>query len=290
MSSERAIANKLSVVGIGGNILLASFKFLAGVLGNSAAMVSDAVHSLSDVLATAIAYLGVRLSKRSADASHPFGHERFECVASLLLGLILAVTGIGIGAASVESIVTGAYLTVAAPSAIALAGAIVSIAVKEAMFWYTRHWAKVLNSSAFMADAWHHRSDAISSIGALIGIAGAMAGFAICDALASIAICLIILKVAWGVLKTAIDGMLDVPCAELTEEEIGKCLTDQAGVVRLDALRSRQFGNRAYVEAEIAVDGELPLHEAHAIAEDAHHAVEKRFPAVKHIMIHVNPA
>ena len=290
MSAETAIANKLSVVGVGGNITLAAFKLIAGILGNSAAMVSDAVHSLSDVLATAIAYLGVRLSKRTADATHPFGHERFECLASLALGIILAVTGIGIGAASVESIATGAYATAAAPTAIALAGALVSIGVKEAMFWYTRHWARVLDSSAFMADAWHHRSDAISSIGALIGIAGAMLGFPLCDALASIAICAIILKVAWDVLKGAIDNMLDAPCEPDTEREIRDCIAGQRGVVRLDSLRSRRFGNRAYVEAEIAVDGSLPLHDAHAIAEAAHNTVEARFPTVKHIMIHVNPA
>lgn len=290
MSVETAIANKLSVVGVGGNIALAAFKLIAGILGNSAAMVSDAVHSLSDVLATAIAYLGVRLSKRAADATHPFGHERFECLASLALGIILAATGIGIGAASVESIVTGIYATASAPTAIALAGALVSIGVKEAMFWYTRHWARVLNSSAFMADAWHHRSDAISSIGALIGIAGAMLGFPLCDALASIAICAIILKVAWDVLKGAMDNMLDVPCEPGTEREIRDCIANQHGVVRLDSLRSRRFGNRAYVEAEIAVDGSLPLHDAHAIAEAAHSSVETRFPTVKHIMIHVNPA
>ena len=191
-ADERRIANKLAGVGVTGNIALSAFKLFAGIFGNSAAMVSDAVHSLSDVAATAIAFVGVRLSQRAADESHPYGHERFECLASMALGLILAATGAGIGFASVESIVTGAYKTATAPGWLALSAAIVSIVVKEGMFWYTRHWARVMNSDAFMADAWHHRSDALSSIGALVGIGGAMLGWGVCDPLASTVICLII--------------------------------------------------------------------------------------------------
>ena len=287
---ERTIAARLSTVGIGGNIALAAFKFAAGILGNSAAMISDAVHSLSDVLATAIAYVGVRLSQRQADKSHPYGHERFECLASLALGLILAATGLGIGIASVESIVTGAYRELSAPGIIALAAAAISIAAKEAMFWYTRHWARVLNSSAFMADAWHHRSDAISSVGALLGIGAALLGFPLGDALASALICLIVLKVAFDVLKDAVDKLLDTPCSDEFEGKVRTCIAEVPGVRGVDALRTRQFGNRAYVDAEIAVDGKLTLLEAHAIAEAAHDAVEKAFTDVKHIMIHENPA
>ena len=158
------------------------------------------------------------------------------------------------------------------------------------MFWYTRHWARVLNSSAFMADAWHHRSDAISSIGALLGIGASMLGFAAGDAIASLAICVIILKVAYDVMKDALNNMTDTPCDHEFERKIGGCIEKVPGVVRIDALRTRKFGNRVYVDAEIAVDGQLKLIEAHEIAEAAHDAVEANFEEVKHIMIHENPA
>ncbi len=287
---EKAISAKLASIGVAGNVALSAFKLIAGIFGNSSAMISDAVHSLSDVFATAIAYVGVRLSKREADETHPYGHERFECVASLALGIILAFTGLAIGLSSVESIASGAYLDAATPGMLALVAAVVSIVVKEAMFWYTRHWARVLDSSAFMADAWHHRSDALSSIGALLGIGAAMLGFPIGDPLASIVICVIVLKVALDVLKDAVDKMLDTPCGDEFETAVADVITATAGVVHIDALRTRQFGNKVYVDAEIAVEGSLPLTQAHAIAEAAHDAVEAKFPEVKHIMIHENPA
>ena len=287
---EKAISAKLASIGVAGNVALSAFKLVAGIFGNSSAMISDAVHSLSDVFATAIAYVGVRLSKREADETHPYGHERFECVASLALGIILAFTGLAIGLSSVESIASGTYLDAATPGMLALIAAVVSIVVKEAMFWYTRHWARVLDSSAFMADAWHHRSDALSSIGALLGIGAAMLGFPIGDPLASIVICVIVLKVALDVLKDAVDKMLDTPCGDEFETAVADVITATAGVVRIDALRTRQFGNKVYVDAEIAVEGSLPLTQAHAIAEAAHDAVEAKFPEVKHIMIHENPA
>ena len=289
-AQEKHIANKIATVGTGGNVFLAVFKLLAGLFGNSAALVSDAVHSFSDVFATAIAWVGVRISERDADASHPYGHERFECLASMALGLILAATGIGIGVASIQSIATGAYLEATAPGVIALVAAAVSILVKEGMFWYTRHWARVLNSSAFMADAWHHRSDALSSVGALLGVGGAMLGAPICDPLASILICLIVLKVAFDVEKDAVNKVVDAPCSADFEDSVRDCISGVEGVVRIDTLHTRQFGNKAYVDAEIAVDGTLPLVEAHAIAEKVHSTVEARFLDVKHIMIHENPA
>lgn len=287
---KTAVTKQVAAVGVGGNVALSAIKLIAGIIGNSTAMITDAIHSLSDVFATAIAYIGVRLAERDADATHPYGHERFECVASLALGLILAATGLGIGYASFEAIATRSYLSAGTPSIIALVAAAVSIAVKEGMFWYTRHWARVLNSSAFMADAWHHRSDALSSIGALAGIGASMAGFAAGDAIASLVICIIILKVAFDVLKDALNNMTDTPCDREFEREIKDCIEGVTGVVRIDALRTRKFGNRVYVDAEIAVDGQLKLAEAHEIAEAAHDAVEANFEEVKHIMIHENPA
>ena len=287
---EDKVIRKLSLVGIVGNVFLSAFKFFAGVIGNSSAMVSDAVHSLSDVFATIIALIGVRFGRRAADASHPYGHERIESLAAIALGLILLVTGIGIGWIGLEKILAGNYESLPIPGVIALIAAIVSIAVKEGMFWYTRHWARIMNSDAFMADAWHHRSDALSSVGALAGIGGAMLGWGVCDPLASIVICLIIFKVAFEVLRDAVDKVTDTPCTPTFELEVRDCILAQDGVMRIDTLRTRKFGNKVYVDAEIAVDGQLRLVDAHAIAERAHDAVEQSFPTVKHIMIHENPA
>ena len=287
--NENAIIRRISLVGIAGNAALSAFKLFAGIAGNSGAMVSDAVHSLSDVFATFIAFLGVHLSKKKADKEHPYGHERFECVASLLLGVILLITGFGIGKAGLEKVFAGSYETLAIPGMIALAAAIVSIISKEAMYWYTRHYAKVLNSPAFMADAWHHRSDAFSSIGSLVGIAGAMLGYPVMDSIASVVICLFILKVSYDILKDAVEKMLDTSCGEDYEKALEAYIAAQEDVVRVDMLHSRMFGNKTYIELELQVDGNLSLREAHAIAERVHDSVEAHFSDIKHITIHLNP-
>ena len=182
---EDRIIARVSLLTVLGNVLLTIFKLFAGIVGHSGAMVSDAIHSLSDVAATAIAYFGIRLSRKAADDEHPYGHERMECVVSLLLGLLLFVVGCGIGWEGILKIAGGSYDQLAVPSALALTAAIVSILTKEAMYWYTRHYALLLNSTAFMADAWHHRSDALSSVGSLIGIGGAMLGFPVLDPVSS---------------------------------------------------------------------------------------------------------
>lgn len=287
--SENAIVKRLSIVGIFGNIVLAAFKFVAGIIGNSSALISDGIHSLSDTVATFIAFIGVRVSKRQADAEHPYGHERFECAASMVLGAILIVTAIGIGYGGVEQIVTGSYVDNPIPGAIAIIAAFVSIAVKEAMFWYTRHYAIILKSSAFMADAWHHRSDALSSVAAVIGVGGAMLGFPVMDPLASVVICFFILKVAIDIERDALNNMMDTSGGAEMNQEITSFIAKQPGVEKVDMLQTRKFGNMIYVDAEIAVDGDMKLRDAHEIAESVHNKVEGEFEDVKHIMIHVNP-
>ncbi len=285
---ERKIISKLSRVGILGNVLLAAFKLFAGIFGKSGAMVSDAVHSLSDVFATVIAWIGVRLSKQQEDAEHPYGHERLECVASLILGLILAGTGIGIGYSGVLKLSAPAE-SLEIPTLLPLIAAVVSIVVKEGMFWYTMHYAKVLDSAAFRADAWHHRSDAISSVGSFIGIGLAKLGFPIMDPIASLIICALILKVAWDISRDAVAKMLDTSCEKSVEQKIRRFIEEQPGVRHIDLLHTRQFGNKIYVDLEIAVKRDISLVDAHAIAERVHSAVEGQFPNVKHVMIHVNP-
>ena len=287
---EALIIRKMSLISLIGNTVLSGFKLFAGVIGNSGAMISDAIHSFSDVLTTLIAWIGVKVSKKAADEAHPYGHERMECVASLLLGLVLMATGLGVGRVGVDNIIANNYETLAIPKLIALAASVVSILGKEAMFWYTRYYAKLINSSAFMADAWHHRSDAISSIGSFIGIAGAMLGFPVMDSVASVVICLFILKVAYDILRDALMKMLDTSCGEAYENQLTPYIAEKEDVRSVDLLHSRMFGNKVFIDLEISVDGDKSLRDAHAVAELVHEDVELNFPEIKHIMIHVNPA
>ena len=282
------IAVNVSTVTIVINLALAGFKFLAGFLAHSGAMVSDAVHSASDVLATFIVILGVKLAGRDADRDHPYGHERLECVAALILGVILAATGIGIGLSGIRKITGGEALVV--PGALALIAAIVSIVVKEAMFWYTWLAAKKIDSSALKAEAWHHRSGALSSVGSFAGILGARLGFPALDPVASVVICLFILKAAWDIMADALGKMTDHACPPAMVQEMADSILSQPGVLGLDTLNTRLFGDRVYVDVEIQADGDLPLKVTHATAQAVHDTLEQTFPQVKHCMVHVNPA
>lgn len=287
---ENKIIRKVTFVGVAGNVVLVAFKLFAGIAGKSGAMISDAVHSLSDVFATVVAFIGVRISKKAPDSAHPYGHDRFESLASMLLGLILLATGLGIGYSGVRTICAANFDQLQVPSVIPLVAAIISIVTKEAMFWYTRFYARKINSSAFMADAWHHRSDALSSVGSLIGIAGARLGFAIMDPLACVIICLFILKVGFDILKEAVSNMLDTSCGDEWNSRMTEFILQQPGVDKVDLLQSRKFGNRIYLDVEISVDGNMTLNEAHEIAEKVHDMVEQQYPEIKHIMIHENPS
>lgn len=283
------IANRVSFVSIIQNVLLSLFKLFAGIFANSNAMISDAIHSASDVFSTIVVIIGVRLSSRDSDREHPYGHERMECVAAIILSIVLFITGLGIGIQALQDILNGNYETLQMPGILALIAAIVSIITKEAMYWYTRHYAKQIDSAALMADAWHHRSDAFSSIGALIGIAGSRMGFPIMDSIASLVIFIFIAKAAFDIFKDAMDKMVDHSCDENTEKAIYDCVISHEDVLGIDLLQSRIFGNKIYVDLEIELDASYTLEKAHRIAEDIHEDIEKNFPKVKHVMIHVNP-
>lgn len=290
MSDFEKVAMKVSFVSIVANVILSLFKLFAGIAARSGAMVSDAVHSASDVFSTIVVIVGIRISSRKSDKEHPYGHERMECVAAIVLATILAVTGLGIGYTAAVKILSGNDADLAVPGVLALVAAVISIAVKEGMYWYTRINAKKIDSSALMADAWHHRSDALSSVGALVGIAGARLGFPICDAIASLCICFFIAKAAYDIFKDAVDKMVDKACDDETENELRNCALAQEGVLGVDLLRTRVFGNKIYVDIEIRADGNETLWEAHSIAERVHDSIEARYAKVKHIMVHVNPA
>lgn len=282
-------ANKVSAVSIIGNIILSVFKLAAGILAHSGAMISDAIHSASDVFSSIIVIIGIHLSAKESDKAHPYGHERLECVAAIILSAILLVTGMEIGFQAFQNIMNRSYKMLQTPGILALIAAVISILTKEAMFWYTKTNAERIDSSALLADAWHHRSDALSSIGALIGIAGARMGFPIMDSIASLIICIFIAKAAYDIFSDSINKMVDCSCDEDMEQDIYQHVTSQPGVLQVDLLRTRVFGNKIYVDLEIGTNADISLKAAHDIAERVHNTIETAFPKVKHIMVHVNP-
>ncbi len=284
------VANRVSMITIAENILLSVLKLVAGIFAHSSAMISDAVHSASDVFSTIVVMIGIRLASKEADKEHPYGHERMECVAAIVLSMILFMTGFGIGMDALKTIVAGNYSEMSVPGALALYAAVLSIVSKEAMYWYTRYHAKRIDSGALLADAWHHRSDALSSVGALVGIAGAMMGFPVMDALASLVIFVFIAKAAYDIFKDAMDKMVDHSCDEETERQIRECVLMNEDVLGVDLLQTRIFGNKIYVDVEIQADASHTLAQAHDIAEAVHDEIEQNFPKIKHIMVHVNPA
>lgn len=288
---KRAVnpAIRVSAVSIVVNLILSLIKFLAGIIAKSGAMISDAVHSASDVFSTFIVIAGVRVAEKKADKEHPYGHERMECVASIILAMILALVGVSIGVTGVKKIAAGNYDELAVPGMLALIAAIISIAVKEWMFWYTRGVAKKVKSGALMADAWHHRSDALSSVGSFIGILFARIGFPVMDPIASVIISLCIMKAAYDIFKDGFDKMVDRSCDAETERNIRDVAMSIQGVQGIDDLKTRLFGAKIYVDMEILADGELKLKESHNIAEQVHDAIERNFPECKHCMVHVNP-
>ena len=285
--TDTAVAVRVSRNTLFGNLGLSAGKLIVGLLAHSGALVSDAVHSLSDVLAAVIVIFSVRLAGKKADREHPYGHERLECVCGVILSVILLITGLLIGYRAIETIRAGG--TVEIPGLAALIAAIVSIVVKELMYHYTAGAAKRIRSTALKAEAWHHRSDALSSVGSFAGILGARLGLPWADAAASLIICLFIVKVAVDIFRESVTGVLDTACDEPTQTRMREVILSQPGVMAVDLLNTRLFGNRMFVDVEISADVSQSLESAHHIAENVHDAIEQNFGTVKHCMVHVNP-
>lgn len=286
---NKELAMRISVVSIIANLVLSIGKLAAGVIGHSAAMVSDAIHSASDLFSTLMVIIGINISSKEADEKHPYGHERLESVVAVLLGMVLMLTGGIIGYDAVIRIINYKTIPIEVPSMLPLIAAVASILIKEGLYHYTMYGAKKTHSEMLKADAWHHRSDALSSIGSFVGIAGARMGLPILDPIASVVICVMIMKVAFDIMHTSFTQMTDNSIDEQTAAKISKLVLEQEGVIAIDELRTRSFSSKFYIDIEIAVDGSMTLYDAHEIAERVHDAVEAAFPLAKHCMVHVNP-
>ena len=287
MKNNEKIAIKVSVISIILNCLLTLIKFISGVISKSSAMISDSVHSLSDVLSTFVVIIGVKISNKKADSDHPYGHERIECVSAIIFSGMLFIIGALIGINGIKNVTNSSNLVM--PGVLALIASIISIILKEAMYQYTIRVSKKINSAALKADAWHHRSDALSSIGSFIGILGSRLGFKIFDPLASVIISLCIIKVSIDIFKDAIDKMVDKSCDKEVIDKVISVIEKNESVKNIDDIKTRQFGNKAYVDVEISVDENLLLKDAHKVAEEIHNSVENEINIVKHCMVHVNP-
>ena len=292
MTREKEIY-KVTLVGGVANLLLVGFKFIAGTVGHSGAMLADAVHSLSDFLTDVVVLIFVGISAKPQDQSHDFGHGKFETIATLFIGLALVAAAIGIvvsGAGKLAAWLQGEDLP--SPGMMALWGALISIAVKEILYQYTARKGRKLESKAVVANAWHHRSDALSSIGAAIGIGGAILlgnRWTVLDPLASIVVGAMLVKVAWDLLAPSIGELTEQSLPESTEQEIIGLIESVEGVCQPHNLRTRRIGNRIAAEVHIRLDGSLSLNEAHEKASAIERLFKERFGSNAHIIIHMEP-
>lgn len=275
------------------NAILSIIKLIVGILACSSAMISDAVHSASDIFTTIIVMIGAKISTKDSDDKHLYGHERFESIASIFLGVLLGATALGIGYGAVNVIINFSPSTAAPDKYIylALGGAILSIIVKAVMYFYTIDAAKRIKSNSLKADAWHHLSDSLSSIGSALGIVGMLIGngWEILDPIAGIIICLIILKVAFDIIKSAVDQLVDKSIKAETANEIKDKIMNVDKVMGIKSFKSRQFGNKMYVDVEIYLDSELSFKEANDVAENVHEFLEKEYEDLKHCAVCVKP-
>ena len=276
------------------NLLLMAFKFVAGIVGRSSAMMADAIHSLSDFVTDLVVLIFVNISSRPQDESHDYGHGKYETLATLFIGLALAGVAIGIivnGAVKFASWLQGEALP--SPGKLALWAALVSIAVKELIYLYTKAKGRRLNSPALVANAWHHRSDALSSIGAALGIGGALLlgdRWTVLDPLASIVVGAMLVKVAWELLAPSLGELTDQSLPRETENEILSIIATVPGVSDPHNLRTRRIGNYIAAEVHVRMDGNITLHESHELASQIERKFRERFGEGSYITVHTEPA
>ena len=292
MTREKELT-KVTLVGSVGNLVLLTFKFVAGIIGHSAAMVADAVHSLSDFVTDLIVLVFVRIGARPQDESHDYGHGKFETLATLFVALALVAAAVGIivsGALKFARWLQGEELEM--PGVLALWAALLSILVKEALFRYTLRVGRREDSPAVVANAWHHRSDALSSIGAAIGIGGALlfgGRWAVLDPLASIVVGVMLVKVAWDLLRGCTGELTDSSLPADVEREIEEIICSFPEVSQPHNLRTRRIGNRIAIEAHVRLSGSMSLHDAHEIVSAIERRLRERFGHGTLVTIHMEP-
>lgn len=285
--------NRVTWAGSLVNLVLVVFKFAAGFWGRSSAMIADAVHSLSDFATDIVVLLFVRISHKPQDKGHDYGHGKYETLATAVIGILLFAAGVGIcwnGVMNVRAVWKGETLD--APGQMALWAALVSILSKEVIFRYTRRVGIRTNSGAVIANAWHHRSDALSSVGTAIGIGGAMClgeQWRVLDPMAAIAVSLFIIKVAVSLLRPCIGELTDSSLPDETEDQIRDIAERTPGVSALHNLRTRRIGNHYAIEMHVRMDGHLTLFEAHAKASAIEKELKEKYGAETHVGIHVEP-
>lgn len=283
----------VTVIGSIGNLLLLVFKFVAGIVGHSAAMVADAVHSLSDFITDIIVLVFVRVGAKPQDESHDYGHGKFETLATFFVALALAGAAIGIivnGAVKFARWLQGDALEV--PGKLALWAALISIVVKEVLYRYTAARGKALDSPAVVANAWHHRSDALSSIGAAVGIGGAILlgdRWAVLDPIASIVVGAMLVKVAWDLFRDSTGELTDESLPASAEKDIEDIIGEFPAVSEPHNLRTRRIGNRVAIEAHVRLSGEMSLHDAHEIVSAIERRLRERFGSNTIVTIHPEP-
>lgn len=292
MSREKEIY-KVTLVGSIGNAILLTFKFVAGIVGHSSAMIADAVHSLSDFVTDILVLVFVSISAKPQDQSHDYGHGKFETIASFLIALALMAAATGIVVSGIQKLLSwldGNELK--APGWIALWAALLSIIIKELLYQYTMRSGRKLDSQVMIANAWHHRSDALSSIGAAIGIGLAIGlgqRWTVFDPLASIVVGLMLVKVAYELLKTSIGELTECSLPAETENEIIEIIQSFNDVVQPHNLRTRRIGNRIAIEVHVRMDGQLPLYVVHERATTIEKKLKERFGATTHVSLHMEP-
>lgn len=284
---------KVTLVGGAVNVVLLVFKFVAGILGHSAAMVADAVHSLSDFVTDVIVLVFVRISSKPKDKSHDYGHGKYETLAMTIIGVALLAAAIGIiygGAVKIADWLGGQQLE--APGMLALWAALLSIVLKEAVYRYSMVKARQLNSQAVEANAWHHRSDALSSVGTAIGIGGAIflgQRWTVLDPVASVIVGAFIVKVAVELLRRGIGDLLEQSLPDEIESEILQLAATVEGIAEPHDLRTRRIGNHYAIELHILVDGDIPLREAHDRASEVEELLKSHYGEDTHVVVHVEP-
>lgn len=284
---------RVTLIGSAVNAVLIVLKFIAGFVGRSSAMVADAVHSLSDFVSDVIVLVLVKIAGKPKDKGHHYGHGKFETLATVIIGLLLIAAGIGLMINGIEAVLrslNGELLE--RPTLLALIIAVVSIGAKEWLYRYTVKSGKKLNSQAVIANAWHHRSDAVSSIGTLIGISGAMflgERWRILDPIAAIVVSILIIKSGYDVVKPSINDLLEASLPEETEKEIERLVMSVPGIEYIHNLRTRRIGNEIAVDLHAKMDGSLSLAEAHEKATSAEDLIKEKFGENSIINIHMEP-